>query len=211
MKYAVLIDGGFVRRRVGSAGHPATAAHIRYLIATLREHECLAPHALHRIYYYDARPLDISVDKPLLGGKIDFASQPLVGRSQALFSELAREPYFALRMGDLSFDGWTLRRGAFRTKSESLTIDASALNPKITQKGVDMRIGMDIAALTLKNLAQVIVLVSGDSDFVPAMKFARREGAQLFLVPLGHGIKEVMREHSDLVLDITVPPADEAP
>ncbi len=47
------------------------------------------------------------------------------------------------------------------------------------------------------------MLVAGDSDFVPAMKFARREGAQLFLAPLGHGIKEPMREHADLVLEIT--------
>ena len=77
---------------------------------------------------------------------------------------------------------------------------AASLKPQIGQKGVDMRIGMDIAALTLKGQADIIVLVSGDSDFVPAMKFARREGAQLFLAPLGHGIREAMREHSDLVL-----------
>lgn len=65
-----------------------------------------------------------------------------------------------------------------------------------------MRIGLDIAALTLKRQADVIVLVTGDSDFVPAMKFARREGAQLYLVPLGHSIKDSMREHSDLVLNL---------
>lgn len=34
------------------------------------------------------------------------------------------------------------------------------------------------------------------------MKFARREGAQLFLVPLQHGIRDSMREHSDLVLEV---------
>ena len=42
---------------------------------------------------------------------------------------------------------------------------------------------------------------NSDSDFIPAMKFARREGAQLFLVTLGHGIKDGMREHADLVID----------
>lgn len=63
-----------------------------------------------------------------------------------------------------------------------------------------MRIGMDIAALTLKKQVQIIVLVSGDSDFVPAMKFARREGCQLFLCALGHHIKPSMLEHSDLLL-----------
>ena len=49
-----------------------------------------------------------------------------------------------------------------------------------------MRVGLDIASLTLKKQVDVIVLVTGDSDFVPAMKFARCEGAQLFLVTLGH-------------------------
>ena len=67
-----------------------------------------------------------------------------------------------------------------------------------------MRIGMDIAALTLKKQVQVIVLVTGDSDFVPAMKFARREGANLYLAPLGHSVKETMYEHSDLVLNFEV-------
>lgn len=65
-----------------------------------------------------------------------------------------------------------------------------------------MRIGMDIAALTLKRQAQAIVLVSGESDFVPAMKFARREGANLYLVPLGQRVKPAMLEHSDLVLQV---------
>ena len=65
-----------------------------------------------------------------------------------------------------------------------------------------MRIGMDIASLTLKKLVQVIVLVTGDSDFIPAMKFARREGTQLFLAPIGHRIKDAMHEHADIVLNV---------
>jgi uncharacterized LabA/DUF88 family protein len=56
-----------------------------------------------------------------------------------------------------------------------------AIEPNIRQKGVDMRIGLDIASLTLKKQVQVIVLVTADSDFIPAMKFARREGAQLVI------------------------------
>jgi len=69
-----------------------------------------------------------------------------------------------------------------------------------------MRIGLDIASLTLKRHVDIVVLVSGDSDFVPAMKFARREGAQLFLVTFGHGVRPEMLEHSDLVLDMPAEP-----
>ena len=90
-----------------------------------------------------------------------------------------------------------------KQEQDTVEITAADLVPVIQQKGVDMRLGLDIAALTLKDQVKVIVLVAGDSDFVPAMKFARREGAQLFLAPLGHGIKEPMREHADLVLEIT--------
>jgi uncharacterized LabA/DUF88 family protein len=65
-----------------------------------------------------------------------------------------------------------------------------------------MRIGLDIASLAMKRHADIIVLVSGDSDFVPAMKFARREGSQLFLVTFGHGVRSEMLEHADLVLEM---------
>lgn len=68
-----------------------------------------------------------------------------------------------------------------------------------------MGIGMDIAALTLKKQVQIIVLVTGDGDFIPAMKFARREGTQLFLTPLGHNIRTSMYAHSDVVLNVELP------
>jgi uncharacterized LabA/DUF88 family protein len=60
----------------------------------------------------------------------------------------------------------------------------------LSQKGVDMRIGLDIAALALKRIVQVVVLVTADTDFIPAMKFACREGLQLFLVTLGNSIHD---------------------
>jgi len=74
-----------------------------------------------------------------------------------------------------------------------------------------MRLGLDIAALTLKRHIEVLVLVAGDSDFVPAMKFARREGVQLYLVTLGHTVRAAMLEHSDLILDLPVEPAAMVP
>ncbi|HEY8707802.1 MAG TPA: NYN domain-containing protein [Burkholderiaceae bacterium] len=202
MKYAILIDGGFVRRRLGAPNKPATVQHIRDMVEAIKAHHCLTGHFLHRIIYYDARPLESPVRKPLQGGVIDFGKEPLAARSHAMFQELSREPYFALRMGELSSNGWGVRSGSLNKDVPEIRITAATLKPQISQKGVDMRIGMDIAALTLKNLVGIIVLVTGDSDFVPAMKFARREGAQLFLVPLGHGIREPMREHSDLMLDL---------
>jgi uncharacterized LabA/DUF88 family protein len=67
----------------------------------------------------------------------------------------------------------------------------------LRQKGVDMRIGLDIASLALKRLADTIVLVAGDSDFVPAAKLARREGLQFILDPLWQSVSPDLFEHID--------------
>lgn len=67
----------------------------------------------------------------------------------------------------------------------------------LKQKGVDMRIGLDIASLTLKKLASTIVLVAGDADFVPAAKLARREGRQFILDPMRQDIPSDLFEHID--------------
>ncbi|MBH0262108.1 NYN domain-containing protein, partial [Helicobacter pylori] len=63
--------------------------------------------------------------------------------------------------------------------------------------GVDIKIGLDIATLALKKLVQKIVLISGDSDFVPASKLARVEGIIFTLDPMGNHIREDLKEHID--------------
>jgi uncharacterized LabA/DUF88 family protein len=47
-----------------------------------------------------------------------------------------------------------------------------------------------------------IVVVSGDSDIVPAMKVARREGVQVVLTSLTHNVKASLREHADLYRNV---------
>ena len=42
-----------------------------------------------------------------------------------------------------------------------------------------------------------IVLISGDSDFVPVAKTARREGIRFTLDPMWNPIKTELREHAD--------------
>ena len=69
--------------------------------------------------------------------------------------------------------------------------------PALRQKGVDMRIGLDIASIALKRQAEMIVLVAGDADFVPAAKLARREGVQFVLDPLWRSVSPDLLEHID--------------
>lgn len=69
--------------------------------------------------------------------------------------------------------------------------------PDFVQKGVDMRIGLDIASLAYKHQVTRIVLIAGDSDFVPAAKHARREGIDFILNPMWQNIKPELNEHID--------------
>lgn len=58
------------------------------------------------------------------------------------------------------------------------------LSYDVSQKGADIKFGIDIASLAYKRLVDRIVLITGDSDFVPAAKLARREGLDVVLDPL---------------------------
>jgi uncharacterized LabA/DUF88 family protein len=66
-------------------------------------------------------------------------------------------------------------------KDPPRTLKAADLEPVFIQKGVDMRIGLDIASLALKRLVEDILLVTADADMIPAMKLARRKGLRVLL------------------------------
>lgn len=77
------------------------------------------------------------------------------------------------------------------------SIQANDVALGLRQKGVDMRIAIDIASLSLKKQVGTIVLVAGDSDFVPAAKLARREGMEFILDPLWQNVNDDLFEHID--------------
>lgn len=63
-----------------------------------------------------------------------------------------------------------------------------------------MKMGMDIALISLKKQADVLIIITGDADIVPALKLARREGMQVGLDPLDCHIRPELREHVDFVI-----------
>lgn len=51
-------------------------------------------------------------------------------------------------------------------------------------------------------MVDTILVVTGDSDLIPAFKFARREGLRVVLATLGHGVRRDLKAHADLVVDL---------
>lgn len=88
-----------------------------------------------------------------------------------------------------------------------------ALSPEaayfgLRQKGVDMRIGLDISSIALKKHADTLILVTGDSDFVPAAKLARREGMEFIVDPLWQKVSDDLYEHVDGIISVYPRPAN---
>lgn len=203
-RIAVLMDGGFVTKRLRrelSGVHP-TAQHIETLAATILRDSELSGMTLFRIFYYDAPPFEGSEIHPLSKEPIDFQKKDVAVRNSALLDSLKMKKNFAMRSGRLSLDSWKLRDSFLRgiPKGTSLTVKEDDLIPDFKQKEVDLKIGLDIAWISLKQIAANICLVTADSDFVPAMKFARREGVRVYLQTMGQSPVPGLKEHADVVL-----------
>jgi uncharacterized LabA/DUF88 family protein len=202
-KVVILLDGGFVKKKLQQrSGHFPTKPDVVAVCTAIMQDPLLSAKELFRVYYYDAPPFEGTSTNPIDKSKINFSTTVQAGQNRSLIDGLELEPDFAVRRGALVQSGWKLGRSALRRLSTSSTksITAKDIVPDMAQKGVDIRIGLDMAWIALKHIADVLVLVTGDSDFVPVMKFARREGLKVYLQALGHGVRRELKAHADRVL-----------
>lgn len=202
-KFAILVDGGFIKKKLqGKHSHFPTVAEIQAEVDRIKASPYLAGYELLRVYYYDAAPITGMITNPIDQSITDLAESDLYKDNLSLQQSLEMQPDFALREGELSMNGWALGQRAMQSirKSGPRELTAQDFVPRIEQKGVDLRIGLDIARLSLCRLASIIVVVTGDSDMIPAFKFARREGVRVYLDHMGHGVKRDLKAHTDRVL-----------
>jgi uncharacterized LabA/DUF88 family protein len=199
-QYAILLDGGFIvaKLRKKLRRFP-TANDIMDVCERLKQDELLRDLKLLRIYFYNAPPCEESIVHPITKAKIKLGDNAAAHNS--LHDSLELKPDIAIRMGVTVCHGFKLGRRAPKEHDGKRPLGADDLVPHIEQKGVDLRIGLDIARLALNRLVSTIVVVSGDSDFVPAFKFARREGLRVFLDVMGHGVRREMKVHADRIIN----------
>ena len=212
MPTAILIDGGFFLRRFPSCYPNKDKTDARVVAKTAFEtalshleeksqHRAVR-HELYRIFFYDCPPLSKKAHYPKTRLAIDFSKTAQSVFRLALHDELRKQRKVALRLGHLlEHAEWRLRDGRLKQLLDG-SLDFKNLADDdfeyaTVQKGVDMRIGLDIASLSYKRQVDQIVLVAGDSDFVPAAKLARREGIDFILDPLWSVIHASLHEHVD--------------
>ena len=164
----MFIDGGHLRVLVRQAGFRYDPDYIEAVA-----HACVAgDETLLRVLYYDCAPYQGNPKLPVSGKPAVFQG------SDEWLKVLAAKPLLAVRLGTLKFRGFEPKR---------IPIVADALSdddfkPRFEQKGVDMRLGLDIVSYAADRSVDRVILVTGDTDCLPVMKRARTAGLQVVLV-----------------------------
>lgn len=206
-KVAIMVDGGFfVKRLYSELGYleadPAAKFLMKYCLSHLKSKgKNEESKTLYRIFYYDCLPSGKKVFNPITRKTVDLSKTELYSWMHNFINTLRSQRKVALRLGKLSdaHAGYYLSvdttKKLIQGRIEEL--EEKHLQLKVEQKGVDMKLGIDVASLVLKKQVDQIILISGDSDFVPAAKLARREGVDFVLDPLWAHVSPDLFEHID--------------
>lgn len=223
MPTAVVIDGAFFLRRFTSAFpnlDPNNAIDIAFGVSCMAAFHVstrlnatptwqstadvpYSPHEtseLYRIFFYDCPPLMKRLHTPVSKRSVNLAQTPEAQLRLALHSRLDRTRKVALRLGRLNekLSPWRLRPSAVeRWQVDGFTPTDEDFELDVIQKGVDMRLGLDIASMAYKRQVDQIILVAGDADFVPPAKLARREGIDVVLDPMSAHAAPDLVQHVD--------------
>lgn len=207
IRTAILVDGGFYRKRAKHQWGIKTAEDRAnelnaYCMAHIHKKDGNRERHLYRIFYYDCAPSKRSVYHPLLKKNFELDKSDTYTWTLAFLDELKRRRKFAIRLGVLAEKPHynlkaSVTKDLFTGKRGLESVTERDFDFHAQQKGVDMRIGIDIASLAFKKQVDQIILIAGDSDFVPAAKLARREGIDFVLDPMGADIKSDLFEHID--------------
>jgi len=183
-RIAVLIDGGYLRDLAKGSGKIYDPPLIEQVAMACP----LCTEELYRVMYYDCALFQGTVRLPVSGLDHVFTA------SDRWLREIAEKDYFAVRRGVLKFRGWVPKRTPLATSTPS----DSDFKPRFVQKGVDMRIGLDMATFSATQVVDRLALLTNDTDCVPAMKHARRAGLQIALISLpNHAPSPELLAHAD--------------
>jgi len=220
---AILIDGGFLANTFMDKFSTGTdKAHLAASGVIKNAQKICQKERIFRIYYYDCTPYSGKQKHPVSGEIIDYYHKgtPIMGFQK----ELARSEQIAFRRGLLMFEGWKFAKrfsvfnfirdlqSTIQDMMKGIKVDPDKIPtfsdtdivPSFKQKRVDIKIGLDIAWLAIKGIVGRLIVVTGDSDFIPVMKFARKEGVQVVLCSISKNLRKEMFEHCDEFIELNL-------
>lgn len=221
MLTAILVDGPFFIRRIrqifpSSVHHDAKVmADLVWRLSAAHLFERNQPKRhLFRIFFYDTPVFTQRVTLPVSRQQIDL-SKSKEGQFRVAFQrQLQRKRKLAVKLGEArEADTWKLNEDALADLlGKRITVDDLAdedFTPDSHPKGIELRMGVDLATLAYKRQVQQVVLLTGDGAFSSAAELLRHEGVDVVLDPMWQNISEDLFSYID-GLRSTCPPQDRA-
>lgn len=163
-KVAIFVDGGYLNKILGPI-----SGNLVFPIDFGKLSEVLAAgQSRLRTYYYNCPPYVKSSPTP--------EESRRSSKAHSFYDALNRLPRFQVRLGRLEFRG-----------------NNADGNPIFVQKRVDALLSVDMVQLGLTRQIGKVILLAGDSDFLPAIEAVKAAGV---LVELWHGPRDTY--HSEL-------------
>lgn len=160
---AVFIDGGYFSHVLKSEFGTPSIRFDRLSEALINEND-----ELLRTYYYHCMPWMSETPTPEEQARYD--------AMKAFIDAISSLDSFEVRLGQLVLRG-----------------RSSEDRPIFEQKRIDVLLTTDLLSLAIKGRIQTAVILTADSDYLPAIRLARQEGVRVRLV---HG--ERSRPYGDL-------------
>ena len=162
-RIAIFIDAGYLDKLLQ---REFDGARIDYVsLAREISNRVSSEKELLRVYYYNCLPYQ-SIP-PTEEERARFA------RAQSFFESINRLPRFELRLGRLEKRSDARGRIVFE------------------QKRIDVLMAVDLVRLAARGQVSDVVIIAGDSDFIPALEVSKAEGVLIWLL---HGANP----HDDL-------------
>jgi uncharacterized LabA/DUF88 family protein len=159
---AVFIDAGYLNK-LAEATKPKVKIDFAKIGPVLAQ---LVGGTLFRTYFYDCRPHQSS--PPTDEERKRYAA------NYRFLDALRKIPRFVIREGRLS-------------KASVQCPKCGDIRSAFEQKGVDILLSIDLVKLAASGRIGKAVVITGDSDFVPAVRVAKEEMVLVYLV---HGMRE---------------------
>jgi uncharacterized LabA/DUF88 family protein len=185
-KIAVFVDWENIRKGVfqevyKTAGKKIDYNHVENALKLILSFIEANDEEIYRIFVYLCEPY---------GGIIngfDYKTTSVYVLGSKFIEDIQVKDYVAVRKGKLAVRGFDKFN-----------------KPIFVQKQVDMLIGLDIAHIAFNNYADRALILSFDTDIIPAMKTARMHGLQVIWGwcsdVLGNP-PDALRKHSDFIRD----------
>ena len=90
-------------------------------------------------------------------------------------------------LSNLENEGFTIKRGRVMYDSG-----------KIREKGTDVKIAVDLVIGAVDNLYNTAIIVSSDTDLIPAIKYAAYKNKKIEYVGFSHSPSLAMQKHANL-------------